>query len=158
MATIHMLIGIPGSGKSTYCKNVLRKKYPHAVVVASDEVRNQHPEMNESQIWPEIFSLCAKALLNNQDLIYDATNITPTVRNKFFLELANRNCTIYDKVAYYFNTKTSLCIKRVRIRNKDVNERYLPIAVIGSYGKKIIAPTIEEAFKDIIIIDNNETI
>ena len=139
MATIHMLIGIPGSGKSTYCKNVLRKKYPHAVVVASDEVRNQHPEMNESQIWPEIFSLCAKALLNNQDLIYDATNITPTV-------------------AYYFNTKTSLWIKRVRIRNKDVNERYLPIAVIGSYGKKIIAPTIEEAFKDIIIIDNNETI
>ena len=33
MACVHMLIGIPGSGKSTYCNNVLIKKYPKANVI-----------------------------------------------------------------------------------------------------------------------------
>ena len=31
MATLHMLVGIPGSGKSTYTKNYLTKKYPEQV-------------------------------------------------------------------------------------------------------------------------------
>ena len=36
------------------------------------------------------------------------------------------------------------------------NERFLPLDVIKGYGEKIIAPTIEEGFKEIVVIDNNK--
>lgn len=156
MATVHMLIGIPGSGKSTYCNNVLIKKYPNAVFIASDIVRNNNPQMKEEEIWPEIYRLCSNALNSGLDIIYDATNITPTVRNRFWGKLAERNVTSYDKVAYYFITDPNKCMERVAIRNTLPNERYLPVEVIKGYGEKIIAPTIEEGFKEIIVIDNNK--
>ena len=36
------------------------------------------------------------------------------------------------------------------------NERFLPVEVIAGYGEKIIAPTKEEGFIDIVVIDNNK--
>ena len=47
-------------------------------------------------------------------------------------------------------------MERVEKRNKMPNERYLPVDVIKGYGEKIIAPTLEEGFKRIFIIDNNK--
>ena len=156
MATVHMLIGIPGSGKSTYCNNVLIKKYPEAVFIASDKVRDNNPNMSEDQIWPEIYRLCSEALNNNKDIIYDATNITPTVRNRFFAKLAEKNVKDYDKIAYFFVTDPNKCVERVAKRNTMPNERYLPLEVIKGYGEKIIAPIDKEGFKEVIIIDNNK--
>ena len=156
MATVHMLVGIPGSGKSTYCNNVLIKKYPNAVFIASDIVRNNNPTMKEEEIWPEIYRLCSVSLLNGQDIIYDATNITPTVRNRFWGKLAEKGVTEYEKIAYYFITDPDRCVERVAIRNTMPNERFLPLDVIKGYGEKIIAPTIEEGFKEIVVIDNNK--
>ena len=156
MATIHMLVGIPGAGKSTYCKEVLTKKYPKAIFIASDIVRTNNPNMSEDQIWPEIFRLCSEAINNNNDIIYDATNITPKVRNNFFAQLELRKCKNYDKIAYFFPTNPEICKERVILRNQDKNERFLPVEIIEGYGKNIIAPTIEEGFKDVIVIDNNK--
>lgn len=156
MATVHMLIGIPGSGKSTYSNNVLIKQYPKAVFIASDIVRNNNPQMKEEEIWPEIYRLCHNALSNGLDIIYDATNITPNVRNRFWNKLAERGELTYDKIAYYFITDPQKCVERVAIRNTLPNERFLPLEVITSYGEKIIAPTLEEGFKEIIVIDNNQ--
>ena len=156
MACVHMLIGIPGSGKSTYCNNVLIKKYPKAVFIASDIVRNNNPTMKEEQIWPEIYRLCSEALNNNLDIIYDATNITPNVRNRFFNKLHELGVSNFEKMAYFFVTDPEKCMERVERRNQMPNERYLPVDVIKGYGEKIIAPTIEEGFKEIIVIDNNQ--
>lgn len=156
MATVHMLVGIPGSGKSTYCNNVLIKKYPNAVFIASDIVRNNNPTMKEEEIWPEIYRLCSTSLLSGLDIIYDATNITPNVRNRFWDKLAGKGVTEYEKIAYYFITDPDRCVERVAIRNTLPNERFLPLDVIKGYGEKIIAPTIEEGFKEIVVIDNNK--
>ena len=156
MATVHMLVGIPGSGKSTYCNNVLIKKYPNAVFIASDIVRNNNPTMKEEEIWPEIYRLCSTSLLSGLDIIYDATNITPNVRNRFWGKLAEKGVTEYEKIAYYFITDPDRCVERVAIRNTLPNERFLPLDVIKGYGEKIIAPTIEEGFKEIVVIDNNK--
>ena len=156
MACVHMLIGIPGSGKSTYCNNVLIKKYPKAVFIASDIVRNNNPTMKEEQIWPEIYRLCSEALNNNLDIIYDATNITPNVRNRFFNKLHELGVSNFEKMAYFFVTDPEKCMERVERRNQMPNERYLPVDVIKGYGEKIIAPTLEEGFKRIFIIDNNK--
>lgn len=156
MSTIHMLIGIPGSGKSTYCNNVLTKKYKDAIYIASDKVRDDNPNMKEEQIWPEIYRLISNALNNDLDVIYDATNITENVRNRFKNKLKELNVKEYDMIAYYFTTDTNTCYERVKIRNTMPNERYLPEEVVLSYGSKIMAPTKQEGFKEIIVIDMNK--
>ena len=55
-----MLIGIPGSGKSTYSKKVLSSKLDNAILVSSDQTRNDNPELTEDEIWPEIYRLCER--------------------------------------------------------------------------------------------------
>lgn len=78
-----MLVGIPGSGKSTYAKNVLAKEH-HYPIISSDKVRQMHPDWDESLVWPEVYRLLAEAIKNGQDAIYDATSVTPKVRARFF--------------------------------------------------------------------------
>ena len=112
--------------------------------------------MKEEEIWPEIYRLCSTSLLNGLDIIYDATNITPNVRTRFVNKLKDLGVENYDKIAYFFTTDPKLCEERVAIRNTMPNERFLPVDVIAGYGEKIIKPTLEEGFKEIVVVDNNE--
>ena len=154
MATIHVLVGIPGSGKSTYAKSLEKQK--GYIIVSSDTVRNLHPDWEESLIFPEVYRLCSEYLKNGQDIIYDATNITPNVRARFVNKLKDLGVENYDKIAYFFTTDPKLCEERVAIRNTMPNERFLPVDVIAGYGEKIIKPTLEEGFKEIVVVDNDE--
>lgn len=151
MARVHMMVGIPGSGKSTYSK-ILQEKcgYP---IVSTDVVRTLHPDWEESLIWPEVYRLCAEYLSNNQDIIYDATNITPKVRNRFKEEVNKIFCS-YEIIAYYFDVPVDVCVKRVDERNKIPGNLFLPTEVIASYGERIIKPTFEEGFVEIIDIES----
>ena len=156
MKAVHMLIGIPGSGKSTYCKEILINKYKNAILVASDKVRDNNPNVKEIDIWPIIYKQCADALNSNKSLIFDATNITPSVRKLFFDKIDELGAKHYEKIAYYFITDVNKCINRVEKRNQNPNERYLPVNIISGYNDRIIAPSKKEGFKEIIVIDNNK--
>lgn len=153
MATVHMMIGIPGSGKTTFARSL--SKEHNYVIVSSDVVRMLHPDFDETKVWPEVYRLCAENLKNNQDIIFDATNITPKVRARFDTELSKYHVK-YQKIAYFFKTDVSKCIERVTKRNTLSNELYLPTEVISSYGEKIIPPTTDEGFIEIKIIENNQ--
>ena len=157
MATIHVLVGIPGSGKSTYAKSLEKQK--GYIIVSSDTVRNLHPDWEESLIFPEVYRLCSEYLKNGQDIIYDATNITPKVRKRLVTSLEPYNVK-YDMIAYYFPIDYETCLKRVETRNEDKNERFFPLDILKSYSENIIAPSLEEGFKEIKVIEQsslNET-
>lgn len=156
MKTIHMLVGIPGSGKSTYCNNYLKTKYKEAIYVSSDKVRDNNPNVKEENIWPLIYKECANALNSNHSLIFDATNITPKVRKMFFDKINELGSTNYESIAYYFVTDVDKCIKRVEKRNLNPNERYLPLDIISGYNERIIMPSKDEGFKEIVIINNSK--
>ena len=150
MATIHMLVGIPGSGKSTYATNLQKQfNYP---IVSSDTVRNLHPDWKEELIFPEVYRLISEYLKNDQDIIYDATNITPKVRKRLVDELLPYGIE-YEMVAYYFPILYEECYKRIAKRNEDANERFFPLDALKSYGERIIAPSLLEGFKEIKVIE-----
>lgn len=149
MAKLIMLIGIPGSGKTTHSVE-LSKKY-NAKVISSDKVRQTFAGIEEKDVFPTVYRLCIEELKNGGNVILDATHITPKVRKRTFDALDQYDVE-YDKIAIYFDTPVDVCIKRVEIRNKDPKELFLPLEVIESYGKNIIMPTKEEGFEEIIVI------
>ena len=149
MAKLIMLIGIPGSGKTTHSVE-LSKKY-NAKVISSDKVRQTFVGIEEKDDFPTVYRLWIEELKNGVNVILDATHITPKVRKRTFDALEQYDVE-YDKIAIYFDTPVDVCIKRVEIRNQDPNELFLPLDVIESYGKNIVMPTKEEGFEEIIVI------
>ena len=153
MAKLIMLIGIQGSGKTTYSK-VLKQKYD-ARVISTDKIRQTFLNIEEKDVFPTLYKLCAKELRQGYNVIIDATHITPKVRKRTFDALNEFNVN-YEKVAYYIKTPLEVCVKRVDIRNQDPNELFLPLEVIESYFKNLIPPTEEEGFNEIHIIEHQE--
>lgn len=146
MAKLIMLIGIQGSGKTTHSK-ILSEEY-NAKVVSTDRVRQTYVGIEESEVFPTVYRLCKEELKSGNNVILDATHITPKVRKRSFDALDQYDVQ-YEKVAYYFDTPVEECIRRVAIRNEDPNELKLPLEVIESYGKNLIPPSKEEGFDEI---------
>lgn len=153
MAILHMMMGIQGSGKSTYSKR-LAKEY-NCKIMSTDEVRKANPNMEEKYVFPEVFRLCSEELKNNRDVIFDATNITPNVRNRN-LSAIKSLYSDFEVYLYFINTDVEVCKKRVEKRNKLPGEIFIPLEVIESYSKNIIPPSEEENFDKIIILNNYE--
>lgn len=149
MAKLIMLIGIQGSGKTTYSKE-LSKEY-NAEVVSTDKVRQTYPGIVESEVFPTVYKLCAEKLKEGNNVILDATHITPKVRKRTFDALDQYEVE-YEKIAVYLDTPVEECVRRVDIRNKNPEELFIPLEVIESYGKNLIVPTKEEGFSEIYII------
>jgi predicted kinase len=150
MASVHMLIGIPGSGKTTYGKK-LQEQYGYQII-STDMVRNTFPHIEEKDVFSKVYQLCAEHLRNNIDIIYDATNITPAVRKRFIDNMKSYGVN-YDLIGYFFSIDPEICVQRVVQRNLNPEERYLPPEVPLSYGKNIVPPLLEEGFKMIIVVN-----
>lgn len=157
MATVHMMVGIPGSGKSTYSKNVLSKEIG-CRIVTSDGVRMEHPDWDETLVWPEVYRRVAEELSAGRDVIYDATSPTPKVRARFFTRLNELIPDVSFEVGvYYFPTPAEICYKRIEKRNQVPGEHFFPLDQVESYASTIVVPTLEEGFtfvKKIITYEN----
>ena len=156
MAKVHLMIGIQGSGKSTFSSQ-LSKEY-NIQIVSTDKVRQLHPDWKEELIWPEVYRLTAEIIKSGNDVIFDATNITVKVRDRFLtnvlvhFENCNANNLPFEYIAYLFKVDPQLCFERVSKRNNDPNELYLPPEVVFSYHERLVEPTFEEPFTKIYYV------
>ena len=110
MAILHLMVGIQGSGKSTYSKK-LRDEFGYKII-SSDEVRKMYPDWEEVKIFPEVYRLCAMELKEGNDVIFDATNITPKVRARN-INLIREIYSDFEVYAYFINTNKEICKERV---------------------------------------------
>ena len=149
MVKLIMLIGIPGSGKTTYSKE-LSERYS-AKVISSDKVRQLYVGIDEKEVFPTVYKLCVEELKSGKNVILDATHITPKVRKRTF-DALDAYGIAYDKVAIFVDTPVEECNRRVEIRNQNPEELFLPLEVISSYGQNIIPPNVDEGFMEIQVI------
>lgn len=150
MATIHVMVGVPGSGKSTYSKKLSEEK--GIEIISSDKVRDLHPDWDEKLTFPEVYRLISEILKEGQDVILDATNINSGVRKNIHNRLEQYNLN-YDMIAYYFPVNYSECYARIERRNKRGIDRYFPLDVLRHYYDILEIPQTKEGFKEIKVIE-----
>lgn len=155
MNTIYLLVGIPASGKSTYAKKLKEEK--NIEIVSTDWVRVNNPGIIEKDVWPAVYKSIANIIKEGRDLIFDATSVTPNVRQRLItnlLELGLIHHRDYEISALFFPTSARTAVQRADERNKKPNELFMPLDVVTSYDEKIIPPTYAEGFKESKVISN----
>lgn len=148
MPTLYMLIGVPGSGKTTWIKN--NKK--DAVVLSTDDYIERAAEKHSktySEVFKDVIGFATdqmekdlvQAVRNKQDIIWDQTNLTAKTR-KAKLNKIPRD---YNKVAVFFGVPSDL---RDRLASRP--GKTIPEPVIISMINQLQPPTQEEGFDEIL--------
>ena len=145
-ATLTLLVGIPGSGKSTWAKNNCGK----SVVLSSDLIRkeilgSEEDQTNNDLVFKTLYVRAKELLNNNVDVIIDATNATVFDRKRSLDNFKDLN--IFIK-AIVFNTPAEVCRKRDKQRTRTVGDE-----VIDMFLQKYEEPTTVEGFNQIDYIN-----
>jgi predicted kinase/predicted HD phosphohydrolase len=141
-----MMVGLPGSGKSTI-SGELAKKYD-AIVFSSDALREEmfgdiNDQKHNQELFAELHKRIKTCLRNGRNAIYDACNINYKRRMAFLSELKGISC---EKICVIMATPISVCHKRNEMRDRKV-----PANVITRMFRTFNLPYWYEGWDDIQI-------
>lgn len=145
--TLIILVGIPGSGKTTYADEYVKSHY-NTDHLSSDLIRAELYGDESTQGDPaEVFSLMQKravdALNDGKNVVYDATNITRKDRACII-----NVCPKFAKIECHIIWEPiDVCIERDSMRNRTVGK-----AVIDKMLKRFQAPFFDEGIHEIKIV------
>ena len=150
MATLNIMIGFPGSGKSSYARKYLLTN--KAVYLSSDQIRVDMYGFEDQTHNSEVFERMKKetilALQNGFDVIYDATNLVRKRREALIKDIKSKTQNI--------EINTYLCCTPINIvleRNMIRTERHLPWDKLVQMIQSIEPPMYYEGFDNIYLID-----
>ncbi len=135
-----ILVGIQGSGKSTWAGN---QDDFDGLLLSSDALRSEYPNWGNDEIFKEIYKRANEALSKGIDVIIDSTAITIKSRKKM-LDAINVPCI---KKALIFNTPYEECKRRLIQRNAingKTGSHYVPLEVQKKYLESFEVPFLEE--------------
>jgi predicted kinase len=149
-----VLVGLPGSGKSTYITQ-LQKQKPYAVVSTDDIfeqiARDADIDYNEAfkttsfkDVERKMFIHLNQAVNKKQNIIIDQTNMTVKSRARK-LELVPKE---YKKVAVVFNVDSTELQRRLDKREKETGKK-IPSHVIDSMKTSYQEPSKSEGFNEV---------
>jgi predicted kinase len=120
-----MLIGVPGSGKSTKAKE-LAEEY-NATIFSSDSYRvklcgNESDQTKNDEVFKLLYADLKEALQSGTSCILDATNISFKSRSRTLEYFKSVSC---ERIAYVVNTPVSQCILQDLNRSRVVGEKVL---------------------------------
>lgn len=156
MSKLIVLSGVPGSGKSYFCKTIKKIKESHVYVVSSDELRREitgrQSNLNEDELmWKIFFSLAKTYSLDKEGVVVlDATHVSKKMR-------VDRN----KKLKHLFEEVDLVMwnIDKQIVANQNLQREY-PIApdVLERFYQILELPTEEDEkfFDKIIMVTSND--
>lgn len=150
--SLYLMIGIPGSGKSTWAReNSTKIGQLIPLDVIRKEIYGYFPsELNEeleSKVWSKAIKSASNCLNGNINTIIDSMALTKAFRKYIFEEIDKLTIMGYSKVAVYLRTPLIVALNRNRKREKFVEEETIQLL-----SGAIEPPDKEEGFERIIII------
>ena len=142
MSRLYMLIGIPGSGKSTWAKEKAETD-SNIAICSSDAMRKERGLAEDDKtIFVDLHNKILQLLKDGKDVIYDATNINRKRRMNFLQTLPEN----IKKIAVLFIVDPRLCKERQMIRERIVPEKVIDKMLLGFQ-----LPGKYEGFDDIVM-------
>lgn len=154
---IYVLVGLPGSGKSTYIKKLLEDSNKEFVIVSTDnELERIAKEQNKtySDVFNDNIKL-ATSLMNDaaqnaikerKNIIWDQTNLYEKKRRKILNSIPKE----YRKIAIVFQVGEDVLFSR--LKDREETGKIIPKHVIDNFIKTFEFPTKDEGFDEIITI------
>lgn len=146
MTEFIMLVGLPGSGKSTCAEKLKKEGY---MIHSSDAIREELTgDVNSQENNFEVFDILHKRvkedLKSGHSSVYDATNMSRKRRKAFLDEISKVNCR---KICVLFVIPVELCKER-----NERRERKIPDEVYDRMLKAFFVPAYYEGWDEIRIV------
>ena len=143
---LEVLVGVPGSGKSTYAKNKVNSD-SNVVWLSSDATRERlygdaSCQDNPGKVFEIMQKEAVEALERGFDVIYDATNVTRKAR----ASILNQVPKYVQKCCIVIWAPIDICIERDKARERTVGKE-----VIDKMLKRFEAPFYDEGFDTIAV-------
>ena len=125
MINFVMLVGLPGSGKSSLAEELVEKE--GYLKFSSDEIRKElcgdiNDQTHNSTVFSILHDRIIENLKNGKSCIFDATNVKRNKRLEFLEKLKEVNCKKICKVVL---TDYKLCLERNEERGRCVPEEVI---------------------------------
>ena len=134
--TMVLMIGIQGSGKSTFYQNFLADSY---VRVNLDTLKTRHQES----------LLISDCLERSKSFVIDNTNPTKADRQRY-IPLAKQ--AGYKVIGYFMESKLQICIARNNMRSGTAK---IPSTAIAATSNKLQLPSYDEGFDELYFVKND---
>lgn len=148
MATLYMMVGLPGSGKSAYADNL-----PNVVVHSSDKIREEIlGDVNDQSQQDRVFDVMKHRVWDDlkagKDVVYDATNVNTKRRRHFLTELSQQRIPDVVTKCVLMATPYTECLRR-----NNERERKVPARVMWRMLKSFDPPMCQEGWDEVNIVD-----
>lgn len=157
MGVLNIMMGAPGSGKSTFVKNHYST---NTVAVSRDAVRfsmvaeKEEYFSKEKDVFREFIRQIDDALEKDLEVFADATHLNRASRLKLMNAVNFSNVTQVNVV--YIKTSLEDCLRQNE--NRIGTRSYVPDSAIRRMYYSIEKPELEEGFDNIYIVEKDKPI
>ena len=134
--TLAIIMGIQGSGKSTFYRKHLSKDFVH---VNLDTLKTRHQEK----------LLIEKCIQQGKSFAVDNTNPTKADRQRYIPAAKEAG---YRVIGYFMESKLQACIER---NNNRAGSARIPPMAIAATSNKLQIPSYDEGFDELYFVKND---
>lgn len=157
---IYILVGISGSGKSTWLQNHKKTFAIDHAIISRDTIRfsmlkeGEDYFAREKDVWKEFIHQIKDSLVVNTETFVDATHLNERSRGKLLRALRNYLSNVSIE-AIYFKVSLPVALSRNNLR-KGIGRTYVPPEQIERMYSQLTEPSFEEGFNVIWVWEDKK--